>query len=348
VYRPEVSCVTRRQGSRVLIHWWEPKRRDRNERGYRGASGGGGHGKEAESPPPPNPDNQTARGGSVKRLRSAFGLLITLLSLVLLLPYALSPVYRFSDPVSTLMLWRWIRGAPVERAWTPLDRISPALPRAVIAAEDDRFCSHHGVDFHELSMAVEAELHGGRRPRGGSGITQQLAKNLFLWPGRSYVRKALELPLALWIDLVIPKRRQMEVYLNVVEWGPGGQFGAEAAAHRDFGKSASSLSPLQAAIMAGSLPNPLRRDPKKPSLHLRQLATVIAARASSEGTNERCIRSARTVPAAIAKAVEVVTASIDTRTPWSGGRSATAMPPGRPSWARCKSRLQTGLLGSED
>jgi len=212
---------------------------------------------------------------------------------VLLLPYAVAPLYRFVDPVSTLMLWRWIRGAPVERAWMPLDRISPALLRTVIVAEDDRFCSHHGIDFRELREAAEAELHGTGRPRGGSGITQQLAKNLFLWPGRSYVRKTLELPLALWIDLVIPKRRQIELYLNVVEWGPGGEFGAEAAARRAFSKSGSSLSLLQAAMMAASLPNPLRRDPRKPSLHLRQLAAVIAARASSEVNNDRCIRAAR-------------------------------------------------------
>jgi monofunctional glycosyltransferase len=227
------------------------------------------------------------------RNHASFRFLIISGLFVLLLPYAVAPFYRFVDPVSTLMLWRWIRGSPIERAWTPLDRISPALPRTVIVAEDDRFCSHHGVDFRELREAAEAELHGTGRARGGSGITQQLAKNLFLWPGRSYVRKTLELPLALWIDLVIPKRRQIELYLNVVEWGPGGEFGAEAAARRAFSKSVSSLSLLQAAMMAASLPNPLRRDPRKPSLHLRQLAAVIAARASSEVNNDRCIRVAR-------------------------------------------------------
>jgi monofunctional glycosyltransferase len=111
------------------------------------------------------------------------------------------------------------------------------------------------------------------------------------------VRKALELPLALWIDLVIPKRRQIEVYLNIVEWGPGGEFGAEAAARRAFRKPASSLSPQQAAMMAAILPNPLRRDPAKPSPRLHQLASVIAARASSEGNDEQCIRVAARVKA---------------------------------------------------
>jgi monofunctional biosynthetic peptidoglycan transglycosylase len=103
----------------------------------------------------------------------------------------------------------------------------------------------------------------------------------------------LELPLALWIDLVIPKRRQIELYINIVEWGPGGEFGAEVAARRAFGHSVLSLSPTQAALMAASLPNPLQRDPAKPNSHLRQLASVIAARASSEVNNDRCVRAAR-------------------------------------------------------
>jgi monofunctional biosynthetic peptidoglycan transglycosylase len=100
----------------------------------------------------------------------------------------------------------------VERLVVPIDRMTPILPRSVIAAEDDRFCSHHGIDFDELRTVVTQEANGVRRPRGGSSITQQLAKNLFLWPGRSYLRKALELPLALWIDRVLPKRRQLEIY----------------------------------------------------------------------------------------------------------------------------------------
>jgi monofunctional glycosyltransferase len=210
----------------------------------------------------------------------------------LLLPYALTPLYRAIDPPSGLMLWRWARGARITRTWMPIDRISPALPRAVITAEDARLCSHHGIDFGELRAAMRAEVHGVRRPRGGSSITQQLAKNLFLWPGRSYVRKALEMPLALWIDLVIPKRRQLEIYLNVVEWGPDGEFGAEAAARRAFSKPAAALSRNEAALLAATLPNPVRRNARQPSSGLRRLAAVIAARASAEGDNDRCVRSA--------------------------------------------------------
>jgi monofunctional biosynthetic peptidoglycan transglycosylase len=225
------------------------------------------------------------------RTRLKTALIIALV--VLLVPYALAPLYRVVNPVSTLMLWRWGRGATVERAWMPLERIAPALPRSVIVAEDDRFCSHHGVDFGEMREVVRAEVRGVRRPRGGSGITQQLAKNLFLWPGRSYVRKALEFPLALWVDLVIPKRRQIELYLNVVQWGPGGEFGAEAGARRAYGRSASSLSVPQAALMAATLPNPLRRDARQPNSGLRRLAAVIATRAASEGDSDRCIRFGR-------------------------------------------------------
>ncbi len=119
---------------------------------------------------------------------------------VLLLPYLITPLYAVVDPVSTSMLWRRLSGARVERHYVPIARISPSLSLAVIVAEDGRFCSHHGVDLAELREAI-AEADDIDEMRGGSTITQQVAKNLFLWQGRSYVRKALEFPLALWIDL---------------------------------------------------------------------------------------------------------------------------------------------------
>src|SRR4030088_2360398 len=136
------------------------------------------------------------------------------LALVLLLPYLLVPLYRVVDPVSTLMLWRWAHGARVERSFVPIERMAPSLPMTVIASEDGRFCSHRGVDWQEISDRLENVDDIGAA-RGVSTITQQTAKNLFLWPGRSFVRKALELPLALWMNLVLPKRRIMEIYLNV-------------------------------------------------------------------------------------------------------------------------------------
>ncbi len=126
----------------------------------------------------------------------------------------------------------------MERTVVPLDRMSPSLPRAVISAEDGSFCTHHGIDWRGMREAFY-EADDISEMRGGSTITQQVAKNLFLWQGRSYVRKALELPLAVWIDLVLPKRRVLEIYLNVAEWGPNGQFGAEAGARHAFNKSAA-------------------------------------------------------------------------------------------------------------
>ena len=172
--------------------------------------------------------------------------------LVLLgLPYLIVPFYAVGKPVSTVMLWRQVTGAHMQRQYVPLPRISPALPLAVIVAEDGRFCSHHGVDFTEIREAL-ADADDLEDVRGGSTITQQVAKNLFLWPGRSWLRKALELPLALWIDLVLSKRRILEIYLNIAEWGPNGEFGIEAGSRRAFGRSARDLDRTQAALMAAS------------------------------------------------------------------------------------------------
>ena len=226
-------------------------------------------------------------------LRQIVRALLVGIAVLLILPYALTPLYRVVDPISTLMLWRWAKRARVERVAVPIDRMAPILPRTVLAAEDERFCSHHGIDFDELRVVVKAEADGVRRPRGGSSITQQLAKNLFLWPGHSYVRKALEVPLALWIDFVIPKRRQLEIYLNVAEWGPNGEFGAETGARRAFGQPAANLSAPEAALLAATLPNPARRNARQPSPALRRLAATYTARAASGTDIDRCVRPAR-------------------------------------------------------
>ncbi len=210
------------------------------------------------------------------------------LALVLLLPYLLVPLYRVVDPVSTLMLWRWATGARVVRSKVPLERIAPVLPATVIASEDARFCSHRGVDWNEIREALE-EADDLSEARGGSTITQQLAKNLFLWGGRSFVRKALELPLALWIDLVLPKRRILEIYLNIAEWGPSGQFGAEAGARYAFGKPARDVSAHEAATLAAILPNPHRRSARIPGPAVRRLAGVLEARARSADVS--CLRA---------------------------------------------------------
>lgn len=177
-------------------------------------------------------------------------------------------LYRFVPVPSTLMLGRWLTLKPVEREWVPLDQISPHLVRAVIASEDQRFCSHRGVDWVELNKVLENE---DGPSRGASTLTMQTAKNVFLWPGRSYIRKGMEIPLAMAIDLAWPKPRVIEVYLNVAEWGEG-LFGAEAAAQRYFRKPASRLTAGEAARLAGALPNPLLRNPAKPNRALQSAA----------------------------------------------------------------------------
>jgi monofunctional biosynthetic peptidoglycan transglycosylase len=207
-------------------------------------------------------------------------LLILVVLGVLLLPYVLTPLYRAGHPVSTLMAWRWLRGAPVSRQWIDFNKVAPALPRSIVGSEDAKYCSHHGVDWDAVREVID-DAEDGEVTRGGSTITQQVAKNLFLWPGRSVVRKALEFPLALWIDLVLGKQRVLELYLNIAEWGPSGQFGAEAGANYAFGHSASSLSPREAALMAAILPNPVRRSARAPGPGVRRLAAIYVVRAQA-------------------------------------------------------------------
>ena len=214
--------------------------------------------------------------------------LVILLVCLLLVPYALTPLYLLVRPVSTPMLWRWARGERVERIWTGIDAMSPALPPTVLVAEDDRFCQHAGVDWLGVQTAIEDAEDGDIR--GASGIPQQVAKNLFLWPGRSYLRKALEVPLAYWIDFVLGKRRTLEIYLNIAEWGPSGEFGAEAGARRAFGRSARELTLHQAALLAATLPNPVRRNAARLSPVLMRLAAVYEVRALRSPQVDRCVR----------------------------------------------------------
>ena len=228
------------------------------------------------------------RSPQVRLLRLALGVLIVLI----LVPYLLTPLYLVVRPVSMLMLWRWGTAARVERVWLPLNEIAPALPLAVIAAEDGQFCRHRGIDLGGLREAIE-DADDFSDLRGGSTLTQQVAKNLFLWQGRSVVRKALEFPLALWIDLIMPKRRIMEIYLNVAEWGPNGQFGAEAGARFAFGKSARDVTMPEAALLAAVLPNPKRRSARQPGGAVRRLAGIYASRASRLPQPAPCLAAGR-------------------------------------------------------
>ena len=203
---------------------------------------------------------------------------------LLVLGLVLSLAYLAVTPPSTLMLARWVTGRAVERAIVPLAAISPFLPAAVIASEDARFCQHHGVDWDALSDVIEDAGDDGPA-RGASTITMQTAKNVFLWSSRSYVRKGLEIPLALYLDLVWGKRRTMEIYLNVAEWGEG-IFGAEAAARHHFGKSARDLTRREAALLATSLPNPITRNAARPSRGQRAHAGKVLARMAG---NHACL-----------------------------------------------------------
>lgn len=227
------------------------------------------------------PIDRSRRGPELKNnhLRIVRTLLLILL-VALLAPYLATPFYRTGHPVSTLMIWRTLTGAPMSRQWIDLAAISPALPRSVVAAEDANFCRHHGIDWDALREVMD-DAEDGEVTRGGSTITQQVAKNLFLWPGRSVVRKALEFPLALWIDRVLPKQRILEIYLNIAELGPSGQFGAQSGALYAFGHPASALSPREAALLAAILPNPVRRSARNPSPGVRRLALTYTARAQA-------------------------------------------------------------------
>lgn len=180
--------------------------------------------------------------------------------------------YRIiNPPVTYLIAQEWVRLGDVERSWRDLEEISPHLPRAVMGGEDARFCGHWGFDFEEIARALEDE----DRRRGASTLTQQVAKNVFLWPDASWLRKGLEAGFAVLIEAFWSKRRIMEVYLNVAEMDEG-VFGAEAAAQRYFGVAASELTLTQAARIAAILPNPKGRDAARPTTYLSRRSSAIA------------------------------------------------------------------------
>ncbi|MGE0845151.1 MAG: monofunctional biosynthetic peptidoglycan transglycosylase [Flavobacteriaceae bacterium] len=211
------------------------------------------------------------------------------LAALLLLPYLLVVVYRVVDPpVSTLMLGRYLTLRGVERQWADYDDISRNLVHAVLMSEDAKFCVHGGVDFEALLEVVDQLDEEGRRVRGASTIAMQVAKNLFLWPGQQYIRKALEIPLAMWLDFVWPKRRVVEVYLNVAEWGDG-VFGAAAASKAYFGKEPAKLTRREAALMAVALPNPSARNPAKPGRGMARLGRIVERRMRDAGPWVKCL-----------------------------------------------------------
>ncbi|MEE8231655.1 monofunctional biosynthetic peptidoglycan transglycosylase [Qipengyuania citrea] len=193
------------------------------------------------------------------------------LSLALVLVFKFIPV-----PVTATML---MDSNGITKDWTALSNIDRTMVRAVIAAEDGKFCSHEGFDREAIEDALENNRQGGR-VRGGSTISQQTAKNVFLWQGGGYVRKGFEAWFTVLIEQIWGKRRIMEVYLNVAETGLG-TYGMEAGAQRYFGKSAASLTPLEAARMAAALPQPKQRAVRNPSGWLARHGNTISARIGS-------------------------------------------------------------------
>ena len=226
------------------------------------------------------------RSGGRGRARRVAGLILLLPILGLAVIVFLALVYSALTPPSTLMLGRWLTGQPVQRTAVPLDAISPHLVQAVIASEDQRFCAHRGVDWTALRDVVDDEEGPSR---GASTITMQTVKNVFLWPGRSYIRKGLEIPLAMLADALWGKRRVMEIYLNVAEWGEG-VFGAQAAARHWFGKDARALTRGEAALLAATLPNPIERSAGKPSRGVRAAAARIQGRLGQVEGLMGCLR----------------------------------------------------------
>lgn len=218
------------------------------------------------------------RGGLWRAVRRA---LLVLVLLVVVGPPIAVLIYKFiPPPLTILMIERQAQGDGLDHRWVPLERISPTMVRAVIAAEDARFCEHHGFDLVAIDKAI---AHNERRPdkvRGGSTISQQTAKNVFLWPGRSYVRKAIEAWFTLLIEAMWGKRRIMEVYLNTVEMGRG-VYGVEAASQHYFHEGANSLTAAQASRLAAVLPSPLKWKAVNPGPYVRKRTGKIDARSGT-------------------------------------------------------------------
>jgi monofunctional biosynthetic peptidoglycan transglycosylase len=216
-----------------------------------------------------------------KARRSWLGALLKwLLILGVVLPVGLTVVYRFAPPPATiLMLLRAAQGHGLDYRWRGLSDISPDMVQAAIASEDSGFCRHHGFDFTAMQKAyARDQAHPGGKIRGGSTISQQTAKNVFLWPDRTYVRKGLEAYFTVLIETIWGKRRIMEVYLNVVEMGPG-IYGAEAASQAYFGHSARDLNRSEADHLIAILPSPLKWKAVHSGAYVQKRAGRIGARA---------------------------------------------------------------------
>lgn len=227
---------------------------------------------EPESPDPAAEPAPSEPAGERRRRKWPWVLLAAVAALFLI-PWLPVLVLRWANPPTTAFMAETAaslpHGAGLERgAWVPYGNISPAMRLAVVASEDQTFPTNHGFDFRAIHQAIEHNERGGTL-HGASTITQQTAKNLFLWAARNYFRKAVGAYFTVLIDVTWPKRRVLAVYLNIVQFGPR-TFGVEAAAEQYFGKHASQLSAPEAALLAATLPDPEHLDPARPSLYLLQ------------------------------------------------------------------------------
>ncbi len=226
-----------------------------------------------------------ARGARQRRSGGPFRWLRRLALIVILVAIIGPPLwvalYRIvPPPITFLMIERLVEGRGLDRRWVSIRGIAPAMVRAVVASEDSRFCEHHGFDVRAIDAAMR---HNAERPgsvRGGSTISQQTAKNVFLWPERSWVRKGVEAWFTVLIEAIWGKRRIMEVYLNTAEMGPG-LYGVEAASRRYFQEPASALTPVEAGRLAAILPSPLKWKAAHPGPYVRRRTGRIEARSDT-------------------------------------------------------------------
>ena len=238
----------------------------------------------------PEPDMASARGRRPRYRswlrRAVLGIVVlALLPLVLTLLYAIP----FVHPISTLMVKDLAMLRGYDRQWVDIEDVAPVLAHSIVMSEDGQFCSHHGIDWRELKAVLDSAVDSGEVSRGASTITMQTVKNLYLWHRPlGALRKLIEMPYAVYMDLALPKRRNMEIYLNIAEMGPG-IYGAEAAARHHFGKAAKNLTRREAALLAASLPNPHVRNASKPGPGMRRIAGIIERRARSSGDYVGCL-----------------------------------------------------------
>jgi monofunctional biosynthetic peptidoglycan transglycosylase len=250
-----------------------------------------------------------SRAGAVRDNTSRFGfiwscardgvagaamVLVMVVGAALLAMSAVLLIFRFVDPPgSSVMAQQRFAGVTLEHRWVPIEQVSSHVVRAVVNSEDARFCRHHGIDLVEFRAAMRrARDTGGLAVRGASTISMQVVKNLFLWQDQSYLRKGLELMITPLMELIWPKDRILEVYLNIAEWGPG-IFGVEAASRHHFNRPASRVTGSQASLLAAALPNPIVRKAGRPGPKTRRRAHRIRTQVRRTRLDLSCLSAAR-------------------------------------------------------